>query len=1071
MARASRGAAAGPDRGEPAREAGPDGTRPDGWHPDGWHPEGTGADLRIAVLGPLLVQRKDAPLPLGRTAQRTVLGLLALSPNMAVSRDAIMDSLWGSEPPDSAIAIFQTHVSRLRKLLDEGTADRAAHQGTIIRDGASYCLRTSDAQLDLLAFDQMARLARETAAAGDAAGACELFESALGLWRGEPLSDIEVLRDHPAVISLALRRGALILEYGDAAFRAGQHARVLPHLRALADREPLNELAHAQLIMALAMSGQQAEALHTFSGVRRRLDAELGVTPGAALAEAHVRVLRQELPTAVSMEPGRTDHVGFPVCQLPLAPGDFTGRESECSRLAEIIVPGEDALGVPLAVLSGPPGIGKTSLALHVAHSLRAHFPDGQLWVQLAGSSSRPRDPGEMLGELLRALGVHGSAIPDRTRERAAVYRSRLADRRVLLVADDVASAPQLEALLPGTAGSAVIATSRLRLAGLPYADFLPLDALSGDDALGMLSRIVGRARVIAEPEAARKLATECGLLPLAVRISGARLATRPSWPVSLMAKKLADERHRLDELQAGDLSVRASLAVSYETLGEKAQRAFRRLGLLGPLDVADWIAGALLGEPDGSDAVAELVDKSLLTPLRADVTGEPRYRLHDLLHDYATERLADDPADERDAALDRALGGWLQLTHLAVSRLPAPPFHPPRTGPVPKQIVHGATAELLTADAVAWFSAERPNLNAAVEYACARGRPELAAELATLLGGMHYFQCRYDDAQRIWRTIGDAFAAAGDTLNARRAQLHLAEAKIEMGYAADTLGLLGKCVETFEADGDLDSLAMALHWRSSAAFDLDLGEPARRDAERGVLIAQMAGNRHAECLNRRILGSSLHVIGLTGQAVAACERALSIAEKLGEESITSLALSSLIFACNKDGQHERAVVLSRRRLQQARRYDEVHGEAMCLGMMGDAYQGLGRYHEAIEVLSKALRIFNDYCIRRHHGLCLLKLGFAYRAIGDVEQAASYLRHSLSIFNELRLPAKADVAARELDRCRAGYDAGEAQTGEAQTGEAKTGEAKTGEVTEVRRTSGATPVGRHYPHGRVTAHQ
>jgi DNA-binding SARP family transcriptional activator/tetratricopeptide (TPR) repeat protein len=1023
LARVSRRAAARPDRGDPARGTGLDGALSDGTARDR-PPEGT-ADLRIAVLGPLLVQRKGIALPLGRTAQRTVLGLLALSPNTAVSREAIIDSLWGSEPPDSAIAIFQTHVSRLRKLLGEGTAGRLAHQGTIIRDGSSYCLRICGPQLDLLAFEQMARQAQETAAAGDVAGACELFESALGLWRGEPLADIEILRDHPTVTSLTLRRGALILAYADAAFRAGQHTRVLPHLRALAGREPLNELAHAQLIMALAMSGQQAEALHTFSDVRRRLDAELGVTPGAALAEAQERVLRQELPTALAMEPGRTDHVGLPVCQLPLAPGDFTGRESECSRLAEIIVPGRDAVGVPLAVLSGPPGIGKTCLALHVAHRLRGHFPDGQIWVQLAGSSSRPRDPGEVLGELLRSLGVHGSAIPDRARERAAVYRSRLADRRVLLVADDVASAPQLEALLPGTAGSAVIATSRLRLAGLPYADFLPLDALSGDDALGMLSRIVGRARVTAEPEAARKLATECGLLPLAVRISGARLATRPSWPVSLMAKKLADERHRLDELQAGDLSVRASLAVSYDTLGEKAQRAFRRLGLLGPLDVADWIAGALLDEPDGSDAVAELVDKSLLTPLRADETGEPRYRLHDLLRDYATERLRDDPADEQDAALDRALRGWLQLTHLAVSRLPAPPFHRPGAGRVPEQIVGGVTAELLTADPVAWFNAERLNLNAAVEYACARGRPELAAELATLLGDMHYFLCRYDDAQRIWRTVGDAFAASGDTLNTRHAQLHLAEAKIEMGYAADTIDMLDECVEAFEAAQDLNSLAMALHWRSAAAFDLDLGEPARRDAERGVLIAQMAGNRHAECLNQRILGSSLHVLGLTGQAVAACECALSIAEELGEESTASLALSSLIFACNKDGQHERAIVLSRRRLQQARKYDEVHGEAMCLGMMGDAYQGLGRYHEAIEVLSKALRIFNDYCIRRHHGLCLLKLGYAYQAIGDAEQAAGYLRQSLSIFNELRLPAKADLATRELDRCRAGYDTGE----------------------------------------------
>lgn len=973
------------------------------------------------------MQRGGTALPLGRTAQRTVLGLLALNPNAPISRDTIIDALWGSQPPDSAVAIFQTHVSRLRRLLGQEPVEAPAlplssgaraHHGPIYRDGSTYSLRVSDSQLDLLAFGRMAREAWEMSAAGKTDEACAAFESALGLWRGEPLAGIEVLRDHPAVTGLVQRRSALILEYADAAFRAGQHATVLPHLRSLAAWEPLNELAHAQLIVALAVTGQQAEALHTFHDVRQRLDTELGVVPGAALTEAHERVLRQELPYPLRAEPGRGDHAALPLCQLPLAPGDFVGREDECARLADIIVPDQGAVGVPLAVLSGPPGIGKTSLALHVAHRLRAHFPDGQLWVQLAGASDRPRDTGEVLGELLRALGVHGSAIPESLSERAAVYRSRLADRRVLLVADDVASAAQLQALLPGTAGNAVIATSRLRLAGLPYADFLPLDLLTGADALGMLARIVGQARMTAEPEAARDLVAECGLLPLAMRISGARLATRPSWAVSLMAKKLADERHRLDELQAGDLSVRASLAVSYETLGDKAQRAFRRLGLLGPLDVADWMVGALLGDPDGSDAVGELVDKSLLTPLGADETGEPRYRLHDLLRDYATERLADEPADERDAALDRALHGWLQLTHLAVSQLPIPPFHTPGGGPAPKRVICQPTAELLTGDPVAWFSAERLNLNAAVEYACACGQPELGAELATLLGDMHYFQCRYDDALLIWRIVRDAFASAGDTVNACRAQLHLAEAKIEIGYAVETFDMLGECITTFKRTGDLNSLAMALHWRSSAGFDLDLGESARRDAERGILIARMAGNRHAECINQRILGSSLHVMGLTREAVAACERALNIAEELGEESLQSLALSSLIFACNKDGQHERAILLSQRRLQQGRHFDEVHGEAMCLGMMGDAYHGLGRYQEAIEVLTRAQRIFTDYCIRRHQGLCLLKLGFAYRAIGDIRQAVAHLRQSLAIFSELQLPAKAELAVRELDRCR-----------------------------------------------------
>jgi hypothetical protein len=291
--------------------------------------------------------------------------------------------------------------------------------------------------------------------------------------------------------------------------------------------------------------------------VRRRLDEEL-VLPGPALRAAHMQVLRQDVPVALrgkpsprtpgayQGEPSSAVQAWQPVCQLPAAPADFTGRAVECADLISAIDPGDDHPGVPVVAISGPPGIGKTSLALHAAHKIRARFPDGQLWVQLAGASARPRDPGEVLGEVLRALGLPGSAIPEDSSERPVCYRSRMAGRRIVVVADDAATAPQVRPLIPGTSGCALIVTSRSRIEGLDGAHLMPLDVLPPDDAAGLLSRIVGAGRVAAELDATGELVAACGALPLALRIAGAKLAARPSWQLATMVRRLASKHDRL---------------------------------------------------------------------------------------------------------------------------------------------------------------------------------------------------------------------------------------------------------------------------------------------------------------------------------------------------------------------------------------------------------------------------------------------------------------------------------------------------------------------------------------------
>jgi DNA-binding SARP family transcriptional activator/DNA-binding XRE family transcriptional regulator len=609
------------------------------------------AGLRIDILGPLRVSHGGTELRVGAAGQRGLLGLLGLHPHTGLSRAMIVEALWGDRPPHSAAGIIHSHVSRLRSLLD------AEHDGSggsrfLVRDGAGYRLRVTEVDLDLQCFRLLVQRARKARMAAETGAACAAYERALVLWRGEPLADVPALQDHPAVIALREERATVTLEYADVASDSGWHGKSLPYLREQTARDPLDEGAHARLMIALAGSGRQAQALRVHEDIRYRLAEQLGVDPGAELREAHARVLRQEVAAAPDLSGSRR-----PLFQLPATLADFVGRAAVSEKLATMIVPADQQHGVPLVVISGMPGVGKTALALHVAHHVREQFPDGQLWLELGGSSGRPRDPASALEQLTRALGIAGVIPPDRA-ELAAHYRTRLAGRKVLVVADDAAAAAQVQPLLPGTRGCAVIVTSRSRLEDLAGAAFIPLDVMSDDAASGLLASIVGGERVAAEPAAAAQLARDCGNLPLALRVIGSKLAVRPSLPLSAMVNRLTTAHGRLRELEAGSLSVRGSIASSYEQLSEPARGAFRLLALLGPADFAEWVIGALLGESDAADVLAELVSMSLLAVTRVDNAGEPRYRLNDLLRDYADELLDHEPAAVRDAALDRLLAG-----------------------------------------------------------------------------------------------------------------------------------------------------------------------------------------------------------------------------------------------------------------------------------------------------------------------------------------------------------------------------------------------------------------------------
>jgi transcriptional regulator with XRE-family HTH domain len=424
--------------------------------------------------------------------------------------------------------------------------------------------------------------------------------------------------------------------------------------------------------------------------------------------------------------------------QLPPDIADFSGRRAQAAALAGWLQAADPAgcaedrgFALPVAVISGPPGIGKTALAVRVAHSLRAAYPGGQLFADLGGLLS-PREPGEVLAELLRALGVAAPAYPVALNEITALFRSLLADRRVLLVLDDAADPGQVRPLLPGTGDCAVIVTSRTRITGLGGARIMTLDPFTNAEAMDALSRMAGTGRVAAESAAAGRLVSACGLWPLAIRVAGARLAAAPELPVARLADLVAGEQQRLDQLMTGDLAVRASITASYQALPAMAQRAFRMLGLVRFEEIPEWVIAVLTGEEvDSTAAGSVLLSNCLVSAAGVDQFGRLRYRIHDLLWLYAAEQLgpcADQDPELREG-LARILAGYTELASAAALQLPAAPR---QAEPSAAPAVLTAPAVLsLTSDPMAWFAAERQNIIELIRSACALGMHAEAAQLA----------------------------------------------------------------------------------------------------------------------------------------------------------------------------------------------------------------------------------------------------------------------------------------------------------------------------------------------------
>ncbi|MFF8838244.1 BTAD domain-containing putative transcriptional regulator [Streptomyces sp. NPDC015130] len=609
---------------------------------------GTGGELRFGVLGPVRAWRGAEALPTGSPQQRALLAALLLRGGRTATASELIDALWGEEPPSQALAAVRTYASRLRKALDPKV---------LVSESGGYALRTR--ALDLLTAQELAAEAEKLRASGDRAGARERLAEALALWDGEVLASVPGPYAETQRARLEEWRLTLLETRLDIDLEVGAHAEAVSELTALTAAHPLRERLRELLMLALYRGGRQAEALAVYADTRRLLADELGVDPTPELSRLQQRILQGDTELARPVEEAAP--AAAPLArpaQLPATVPDFTGRASFVRELGDRLATAEGHV-MAVSALAGIGGVGKTTLAVHVAHEARRHFPDGQLYVDLQGAGNRAAATETVLGSFLRALGTPDSAIPDSLDDRAALYRSTLDGRRVLVLLDNARDAAQIRPLLPGTAGCAALVTSRIRMVDLAGAHLVDLDVMSPEEALQLFTRIVGAERVQSEREAALDVVAACGFLPLAIRIAASRLAARRTWTVSVLAAKLADERRRLDELQAGDLAVKATFELGYGQLEPAQARAFRLLGLADGPDISLAAAAAVLDLPlwDTEDLLEALVDTSLL-----ESAAPGRYRYHDLVRLYARACADRDeqPPTEKEAALSRLLDFYL---------------------------------------------------------------------------------------------------------------------------------------------------------------------------------------------------------------------------------------------------------------------------------------------------------------------------------------------------------------------------------------------------------------------------
>jgi DNA-binding SARP family transcriptional activator/tetratricopeptide (TPR) repeat protein len=894
--------------------------------------------MDFGLLGSLRVVVDGRPATSDQPMPNRLLAILICRAGTSVSVDRLIEQLWEGAPPVSARKTVQLYVHRLRKMLGD--------PGRIRHGAGGYTLVIHPGERDL---DQVEELVRAARATTDQRTRAALLADALALWRGEPMAEFT---DLPEVRALADRLAdyrATVLEMRfDADLELGRHADLVGELTAAVTDQPLRERFAAQLMLALYRCGRQAEALAVYRRARDRLVEELGVEPGAELHDRHLAILRAD---PALDPPARWTTV--PAAQLPPRPRPFTGRAAELDLLDGLLAGGGSPATVVISAISGTAGVGKTALAVHWAHRMRDRFPDGQLYVNLRGFAvQEPVTAAEALTTLLSALGVPPDRLPTAVAEASGLYRSILAERRVLVLLDNASGAEQVRPLLPGTPASLAVITSRNRLSGLIAIDGahrLLLDPMPVADACDLLRAILGESRPTDPPEALAVLADICDHLPLALRIAAANLVDEPDRPIGDYLDELRTSR--LDVLAVHDddqAAVGAAFALSYRHLEPSAQRMFRLLGLVADLEVQPSAAAALAGA-DEAEAVRlldVLADAHLLQPLPNE-----RWTFHDLIRRYAEERAdSDEPGGAGAAALDR-LYHWYLVRICSSDRLlmPARP---------PLLYVDGPQAFDTALEALAWLDLEQQNIGALVRHAAAAGRQVDAFRIPYLMRG--YYQNRnWASAVEIQRLSVAAAVALGDADLEDRARSLLAAALTRARDHEAAIVEQQRALALARQAGDRQRVALALNnigWMFNESGSPERALTAYQDAL-ALFDTETKEDRPYVSTALQNAGDVLSLLGQHADAVDHHRRALAIARADGDSSQESDSLTSLGEAHARAGDHRQAIVEYRAALTVLAENGNRFVEALTRGVLADSLRALGETDAAAGELAAAAEL------------------------------------------------------------------------------------------------------------------
>jgi DNA-binding SARP family transcriptional activator/tetratricopeptide (TPR) repeat protein len=924
----------------------------------------------------------SGPVGLGAPKQRLVLALLLARADTVVPVTDIVDELWGEVPPPSAEPNVRLYANNLRRLLAAASRDAPV----LARRGRGYLLSVGDAPFDLRQFRACAASGREALQSGDLQAAVAALDEGLGLWRGPAIADLPCGRLLTGWrVAVTEERLCAAEDLAEALLGVGRADRVLAQIGEVVTGSPWRERAHALLIRARYQSGDVAGALAAYDTARRRLIEQLGIEPGEELTMLQKAILNRE-PALTAPRPTAPRAPAGPASiaprQLPADVVGFAGR-AESLRQQNSVLTGRAGSGVRVSVLTGGAGVGKTAFAVRWAHRAGVQFPDGHLYANLRGFDplASPVAPADALRGFLEAFEVPSARIPFDLDSRAALFRTLLAERRVLVILDNARDVDQVRPLLPGAQGCLTLITSRDRLAGLVAAEGaqpIVLDLLSPQEAHELLARRLGPERLAAEPDAVADIVAGCGGLPLALTIVAARAATNPEFTLGALAAELQDIRVRLDALSLGEpgTDLRDVLSWSYRRLSAPAARLFRLLGTHAGPEIAAPAAASLAGVP-----VEEA--RALLTELaRLHLLVEPapgRYGFHDLIRAYAADLAgSEDPPAVRAAARRRILDYYARTACAATVMLAPRQMSVALPEPEP-----GATPEAIpdTAAAMAWFTAEEEALSAAAHQAADAGLDRYTFLIAWAVADFGNRRGHWESAIDVQRLAARAAGNLGDRSAQACAHRYLAIAYSSQTRKAEALDEVRRAAALYEDLGDHAGQGRADLLVADLLESFGPSEEALRHAERAVEQFRLADDRagHARALNS--VGWQHALLGQYDQALSYCQRALTLLRELGHR----------------------------------------YGEAHAWDSVGYAHHHLGEHPQAIACYRRAIDVFADLGDRAYEAIVQDHLGDAQLEAGDPVGARTTWRHALAVLAELGLPGADEVRAK-LRRLETGRD-------------------------------------------------